>query len=193
MRKQTIDLEDEVEEIRTERIPSIEEARDELVAKLSEEFEEYSEVPKEYRQTYDEFEEQLVELQGKAQALEQAVEDWGDGVFVTSQLTTGQLASIQDAVSEKSFEFDPQRGEMVNGSPKQGFGMVETLREAIIQAPDGAPSRETEFGREEPEPAEYPHQVGLYLFEKVNNFNTVGESDLGNSSLREQMNNYGSS
>jgi len=188
MRRETIDLEEEAREIREEQVAEIEEAEDELVERLEEEYDGFSDVPDRFKKTYEQFEEQLVELRGRAQALENAAEEWGDGVFVISELTTGQVATIQDRVSEESFDFDPEAGEMVDGTPKQGYGMVETLRQAVVEQPSGAPtSSNPKTGRDEPEPAEYPSQVGMYLFEKVNNLNTVGDTDLGNSSLRDRM------
>lgn len=187
MRRETIDLEREAEQIRDGQIAEIEETQDDLVAKLNEEYEDFSEVPTSKRQAFDELEARKNDLEGEAQALERAAEQWGDGVFVVQELTTGQLATIQDRVSEKSFDFDLDTGD-AEGTPKSGYGMVETLGQAIVEAPDGAPTRSNPHGPGEvPDPAEYPHQVGLFLFEKVNEFNAMGETDLGNSSLRERM------
>lgn len=217
MRRTTVDLEKEAQRILNEEVPALEEAKQELVSELLEEYGSYSDVPAEYRQTYDEFEEEIIELEGTAQALVSQVLDWssehdmkeietqyggvnefieeegcvghGESVIVIEELSTGQIGAIQDEVSERSFDFDPETGEMVDGTPKQGFGMVETLRHAIVKQPEGAPTRlDPEDGRSEiPEPAEYSSQVGVFLFDKVNSLNTVGDTDLGNSSLREAM------
>lgn len=215
MRKTTIDLEREAREIREERIPEVEETQDDLVEQIESEYDSYAEVPDELDTTYDKLEERRVELRGQSIALvtailewsseydldeverehgsvedfieEHGVQDLGSSEFVVQELSTGQLADIQDRVSEKSFEFDPQEGKMVSGTPKQGYGMVETLREAVVRQPDGAPTRTDDLGHDLPEPAEYPNQVGMFLFEKVNSLNTVGDTDLGNSSLRERM------
>jgi len=187
MRTITVDLKDEARKIRTEQVQKVEEAQEDLIQKLREEFEDYEDVPREYEQRYDRLTEREVDLRGRADALDRAVEEWDGGEFVLTELTTGQIADIQDSVSEKSFDFDPESGEVVDGNPKEGYGMVETLRQCIKQQPGGAPTRKDDLGQEVPDPAEYPNQVGLFLFEKANVLNTVGEADLGNSSLRERM------
>lgn len=187
MERMTIDLKQEAEEIKEEDIPPVIEAREELVNELENEFDDYKDVPHEYERAYEKLEEKRIELEGQQKALERAADEWGDGIFVIQELTMGQLATIQDSVSEKSFEWDAESGEPVSGTPKQGYGMVETIRQSIVQYPDSSPTRNDEFGNEEPDPAQYPHQVGLYLFEKINSFNTIGDSELGNSSLRDRM------
>lgn len=187
MRQTTIDLKEEAQEIREQKLPAVEDAQDELIQQIEEEYGSYDDVPDSEDQAFDQLEEKRIELEGQAEALERVVEEWDGGEFVVEELTTGALAEIQDNVSEKSFDFDPEKGEMEGGTPKQGFGMVETLRKSIVRQPPGAPTRENEFGETVPEPANYPHQVGMFLFERVNNFNTVGDTDLGNSSLKERM------
>lgn len=187
MRQTTIDLKEEVQELRGEKLPAVNDAQDELVDKIEEEYESYSTVPEEEDRAFETLEEKRIELEGQADALERVVDEWDGGEFVIQELTTGALAEIQDSVSEASFDFNPEKGEMEGGTPKQGFGMVETLRKSIVRQPPKAPTRENEFGETVPEPANYPHQVGMYLFERVNNFNTVGDTDLGNSSLKERM------
>ncbi|UBF23109.1 tail assembly chaperone [Haloarcula virus HCTV-16] len=179
MQQTTIDLREEARKIREEKLPSVEDAQDELVAQIEEEYESYNDVPESEDQAFEKLEEKRIELEGQAESLERVVEEWDGGEFIVRELTTGALAEIQDSVSEKSFEFDPERGEMKGGTPKQGFGMVETLRKSIVRQPPGAPTRENEFGEEVPEPANYPHKIGLFIFEQVNSFNTVGETDLG--------------
>ena len=187
MRSKTVDIRAEAEEIRTSRLPEVEDAQDQLVAELKEEYEDFSKVPDVEEKAFNALEEERIELEGQAQALENAVEAWDGGEFVIQELTTGQIAHITDAVSEKSFDFDPHEGELKGGTPKQGFGKIETLRQAIVQWPTDAPTRKDEHGNTGPAPADYPYQVGEYLYEKVNSLNTVGDTDMGNSSLRERM------
>lgn len=189
MRQTTIDLQDEIEAIRGEKLPAVEEGIVELIEEFEEEYESYSSVPAAEERAYEKLEEKRIELKGRAEALERVVDEWNGSEFVVEELTTGNLASIQDSVAEASFDFDPQEGEMTGGVPRQGYGMVETLRHSIVRAPPGAPSTiDPATGNENPEPADYPQQVGMFLFERINSFNTVGDTDLGNSSLRERMN-----
>lgn len=212
-RTHTIDLLEEARGLSEEGVSEIEQAQDDLVERLEEEYESFAEVPQKYRDAYEEFDGERIETRGRAVALARQVLEWdtpgGDAAehqameghgsvgdlldsgldpsaapseVTVSDLTTGQLASIQDRVASESFDFDVETGE-AEGTPKSGYGMVETLREAIRSQPQGAPSSE----RGEPEPAEYDHQVGMFLYERVNSLSTTGDHDLGNSSLRERM------
>lgn len=187
MRTKKVDLERQAQELREQTIPELEEAAEDLLEKIENEYDDYEDVPKQYEQTYNELQEEITEKEGQATALKHYADEWGDGVFVLGELTTGQIAQVQDKVAEQSFDFDPQQGEIVGGMPKRGFGMVETLRHAIQVAPDGAPVSTGDRGKEQPEPGNYPSQVGMFLFEKANNLNTTGDTDLGNSSLRSRM------
>lgn len=187
MRQTTIDLEDEIAELRGDKLPAIEDAQEELIAQFEDEYGDYSEVPDEEEDAYDTLEEKRVDLKGTVQALERVVDEWDGSQFTITELSMGAVADVQDKVSEASFSFDHEEGEFEEGVPKQGYGMIETLRQAIVDQPDGAPTYTDEMGNRLPDPADYPHEVGMHLFEKVNAFNTVGETDLGNSSLRERM------
>lgn len=187
MRQTTIDLEDEIAEIRQDKLPAVEDAQDELIEQFEQEYGDYAEVPDEEEAAFDKLEEKRVDLQGTAQALERVVDEWGGSEFTITELSMGAVADVQDKVSAASFSFDHEEGEFEEGVPKQGYGMIETLRQAVVDQPSGAPTLTDEFGNRQPDPADYPHEVGMFLFEKVNAFNTVGDTDLGNSSLRERM------
>lgn len=214
-RKITIDLLAEAADL-VERAQSVSDSQDDLVEKLEDEFGDFEDVPSKYIDTYDQFEAERKNALGNAYALVRQVLDWdasgdaeshpvmegydsiaalveAEGVpvgeapseVVVQSLTTGQLASIQDRVAEASFDYDVQSGD-AEGTPKSGYGMVETLRESVVSQPPGAPTRE-ENRSEVPDPAEYDHQVGMYLYDRVDNLSTTGDADLGNSSLRERM------
>lgn len=211
MRTQRVDILNEADGLRADA-EAFEEAVDELVDEIDAKFDSYQEVPAEVKETYEELEAERIEAEGTAKALYRAVIDWGsnghdsdeiddvyefvdeqdslrelgDSTFVISEMSTGGLAAVQDEVAEKSFDFDPERGELTGGTPKSGYGMLETLRRTIESQPSGAPVQQ-KGPTKIPDPDEYPHQLGLFLFEKVNSLNTVGETDLGNSSLRERL------
>lgn len=190
MNTTTIDLEEEAREIRNEKLPAVTDAIQELLEEFEAEYGTYSEVPADEERAYEKLEDKRVELEGRASALERVVDEWGGSEIVIQELSTGALAEIQDSVAEKSFEFDPEAGEVRGGTPKSGFGMIETLRKSIVEQPDGAPvTVDSRTGEEVPAPEDYPESVGMYLFEKVNSFNTVGDTEMGNSSLRERMEN----
>lgn len=189
MATKTIDLEQEARRIREKQIKELDSAMDEMVEKFLQKHGDFENVPRRKREAYEKLEEEKTDLKAQADAMEEAVEEWGDGTFVISTLTLGQVAKVQDRVSEASFEFDAEQGEITGGVPREGLGMVEAIREAITHSPEGSPmTTDPETGEEVPYVDEYHHQVGMFLFEKINEFNTIGEGDMGNTSLRERMN-----
>lgn len=107
-------------------------------------------------------------------------------IFVVEELTFGQLQGVSDDMMEESFEVDVEREE-VEGTPKQGFYQIEFLREAIIEQPPNAPHYTDEYNNRHPEPAEYPIPLGEWLYDKVDAINTTGDTEMGNTSLREAI------
>lgn len=172
----TVDLEERVEEIRNDRIPAIEERQEEVVAQARKVKEKDEDIPSDLEEDFDELEAERVELEGEANSLEEAMEEWGGSEFVVRELTFGDIQRISDDVMEQSFDVDVRR-ESVKGTPKQGYYQIATLRDAIEQSPTDAPN----------DPADYPMAVGEFLFERVNALNTVGDTEMGNSSLKERL------
>ncbi len=187
MKRITVDILEEAEKIREKEINELKKAQDNLVEEIKQDYDSFEEVPEVDQQAYDSLEAQITEARGVVQKLEEIAEEYDGSEFVIEELSTGALASIQDEVSEKSFDYDVERGEISGGTPKQGYGMVETLRHSIVKQPHNAPTTKDARGRDVIDPGGYPHQLGIFLFDKINNMNTVGETDLGNSSLRDRM------
>lgn len=107
-------------------------------------------------------------------------------VIRVKELTFGQLQRVSDDMMEESFEVDVQREE-VEGTPRQGFYQTELLHEAIIDWPENAPVFTDEYKKDHPSPGDYPIPVSEWLFEKVDALNTTGDTEMGNSSLKEAM------
>lgn len=105
--------------------------------------------------------------------------------FKVRELTFGQLQRVSDDMMEESFEVDVQT-EDIEGTPRQGFYQTELLKEAIESWPEGAPTTK-EFRVEQPQPGDYPIPVAEWLFERVDAINTTGDTEMGNSSLKEAM------
>lgn len=186
MRTESIDLDAEADRIEQE-VAELDRAKQDLVDRLSEEYGTYSNVPSEQRQAFDQIESERIDRQGLADALRRVVDAWGGSVVVLQELSMGQAAKVQDQVAERSLEMDFETGRP-EGVPKEGFARVETLREAVVNQPEGAPTRvDPQTGDDVPAPGDYPNRVGEFLYEKTNALTTVGETDLGNSSLREAM------
>lgn len=187
MIEHTVDVLDRVEELR-EQADQIEETQDELVERLKEDFDGFEDVPQKFQESYEEFEEEIVSKRGKADLFEKVVDEYGGSEWTLTTVTLGQLGKIQDQVSDASFDFDVERGEVSGGMPKQGYGRNLTLEECIVEQPPDAPTtKDPRTGQEVPEPEEYPSELGLWLFEKANAINTTGDIDMGNSSLQERM------
>jgi chromosome segregation ATPase len=169
-----------------------------------------------YEQRYDDLDAEETELRGELRKFKETCVDWATDTntenlwnnsdtsdeyydkigkkydaevesvtFGVRELTFGQLQRVSDDMMEESFEVDMQR-EDVEGTPRQGFYQTELLKEAIEHWPEEAPVK-TEYGHDIPEPGEYPIPVGEWLFERVDAINTTGDTEMGNSSLKEAM------
>lgn len=184
--KRTVDMEDRIEELQ-DRLDEIEDEQEEVKQKAIAQQDEEGELPSELEDEWDELEAERVEKEGELDKFQETTEAWGGSEFTIEELTFGQLQAINDEMMEESFDVDVQR-QSVEGTPKQGFYQIQTLREAIISQPAEAPTRKDDFGKDAPAPGDYPVAVGEWLFEKVNAFNTTGEAEMGNSSLKEAIN-----
>lgn len=174
----TVRLEDRIEELEQE-ITDIEDRQEEIVRKSVEAEQRGEEIDSDLEDEFDELEADRVEKDGEMQTMERTVNNWGSGEFEIKEMTFGQVQKISDDVLDKSFDIDMQTQDM-SGTPKEGYYQIAVLREAIEESPNSAPS----------DPADYPTTVGEYLFEKVNALNTVGDTEMGNSSLEDRMEKY---
>lgn len=170
-RTTAVSMLDRVQEIREEEIAPRQDLLDELREEVQGQYDKPWEIPSDLEQRYSQLKEAIKNLRGEANTLEHYAEEWGGDDFVIRELTVGSVGLIQDDVAEASgVDFQG------NGTPKQGFARQRTLEVALKDSPAGAP-----------EPEDFPDAVGDWLFDVVNEFNTTGEVDLGNSSLRMEM------
>lgn len=174
----TIDLENRIEDIEDE-LAEIEEDQEEIMDEALEAEKMGNDIDQDLEDEFDDLESERVELEGERKTLQGAVDEWDGSQFEITELTFGQVQRISDEVLEESFEIDMQRQDMT-GAPKEGYYQIAILREAIQQEPPGAPS----------DPADLPTSIGEFLFERINAFNTVGDTEMGNSSLKEKMKEY---
>lgn len=181
------DLEDELAD-RRERLETVESTQADLLETVNAEYDSFEEVPKKIRDKFDKLEDGRVELEGEIEALADLVDEHEDTQFRLRQLTGGELAQIKDEVNQESFEFDARSGD-AEGVPKSGYGEVLWVRRAVEKAPDWVEDSQ----HRENDPANLPWQVFEMLSDAVNAFNTVGDTTLGNSSLRERMESTSSS
>lgn len=165
-----IDVEDDGIESLQEKVDRLQSEMDDIAEEANDEYETWADVPESLEQSYDRAQTQVDNVRGRLRALEEAVDRWDGTEFEVSELTGGQLAAIGDEVATQT---DGPAGDVKGGYK------VELLRYAVESTPDGA----------QPDPAELQWQVMEWLFERVNEFNTLGEADTGftDSSLKEQV------
>jgi len=178
----TIDLQDRIDEIRDEEVPSIEESQRDLAREAKEKFGTADEAPAEYHTAHREFDEDIAELEEEASALEGFIERHGTGEFTIRKLDGSQLLRLEDEVNDASFDVDPQN-ETIEGVPKQGFRKAMFTRLALVDYPDSCPVTEKGYC----DVGAFDGDVYSYLFEKVKLFNNTGRTELGNSSLADTM------
>lgn len=181
MKTTTIDL-SELHEERKEEVQTLEAAQESLVADAKDEYGSYAKTPQGVEEKYASIESQKTELQAEVTALEEVCEKHDDTAFRVQRLSGGAVADIQDRIAEQSFDFDIQN-QSADGVPKAGYGEVLWTRRSVVDAPDwvdDSPDHDND-------PANLPWKVFEVLADAVDNWNTVGDTSLGNSSLREAM------
>lgn len=182
LNRRTIDLGDEIEEIRGEDIPTLVDTREEVVTGLEEEYDDWKDVPNDDLADVSRLEEKIKELRGRADLFEDIVERCDDDAeFVLEELTAAQKYAISDEVNEESFEVDMQTRD-IRGVPKQGHGMVLTLDAVVESAPDYLERKYDTVG-------DYPGRLTDWLESEADDLLTSGaEADLEDfTSLRDRI------
>ena len=178
----TIDLRNEAEKIRDDGIPELLEAREEIVSDLEEEYDDWKEIPNGRLADVSQLEDKVKELRGRASLFEEIVEGCDeDTEFELQELSAGQKYRIVDEVNEASYEVDMQH-ESVRGVPKRGAGMIKTLDEVVVSAPDYL---EEEYDTV----ADYPDRLVTWLEGEANDLLTSGtEADVEDfTTLKERI------
>jgi len=159
-----------VEQIKTDevlpRVGQVEQIRDQ-----AEEFDNPWEIPDDLEQRYERLQREIKNLEGEADTLEHYADEWGSGTFEIRELSAGGVGMIQDDVAEAS-DIDVQGG----GTPKGGYARTRALEVAVKSKPDDAPPVE-----------EMPDAVVDWLYDCIDEFNTTGDVEMGNFSLRAEM------
>lgn len=170
-RRTTVHMSDRVEEIEQNEIPPRQSQIDAIREAAREEYDEAWKIPGELEQRYQRLKDEVETLEGEAKTLNHYAGEWGDDAFTLIELSVGGVGLIQDEVAEAS-GIDIQG----NGTPKSGFARRKTLEVAIDDAPSEAPAMEN-----------IPDAIGDWLYNCIDEFNTTGSVDLGNSSLRADL------
>jgi hypothetical protein len=170
LNEKTIDLDDGLNAL-DDDIDHVEDAQDELLDVIDDEYDGYHAVPAEVERKWEALEDQKQSIEGQQNALQRVIDEWDGAEFVIQELSGGQLVAIQDEVNSAA------AADGMDMDGLDGARVVAMLQKSIVQAPPGAPDN----------PRDYPWAVMLYLFEKVNAFNTTGDTDFQSTSLRDAM------
>ncbi|MFB6284578.1 MAG: hypothetical protein ABEK59_11745 [Halobacteria archaeon] len=182
MNTKTFDLRDEAGNLK-EKLDGVEKTQKEYIEELKEDFDGLNDIPPAKQDAFDKLEDKRIEIKKQIAAIENAIDRYSSSEWTIRELTAGELARIQDTVNEKSFDFDVQRGKIAEGGmPKEGFARLEVTREAIVDQPPDAPTDDDG----NPEPAEYPGQLFEFIYDKIDDYNTTGDSDIKKSSLKDR-------
>lgn len=161
---------DRVEQIRNEEVlPRIQQIED--IREKAEEYDKPWEIPDELEQRYERLQRERKNLEGEADTLEHYADEWGGDTFEIRELSAGGVGMIQDDVAEAS-NIDVQGG----GTPKGGYARTRATEVAVKSKPDGAPPIE-----------DMADAVVDWLYDAIDEFNTTGEVEMGNFSLRAEM------
>jgi len=192
MTKHTVDMENRVEQLeektdeKAERVEEIKSEAQDLAGSEDEEEQ------VRFEQLEDEFEDVATELElfkRELNVFEETIKGWDGTVFEVEELTFGEVQEVKDETIDESFDVDVQR-EDVSGTPKEGFYQLLFLEKSLVSWPEGAPSKKERVNgrrQEVAHPGNYPDKVGEWLFGVVDNINTFGDTELGNTSLRDEI------
>lgn len=169
---ETLSIADEVESIEGE-LEDIRDRADDLRAECDPE-DDGAPDSLEDHPDYDGLDAAHTNLAARKRGLEEALDDWGTGEFEAKELTYGELMRAKDQVNEKSYEMTAGG---LDGVPRDGFYRIKVLELAVVDSPAEAPD----------DPANYPPQVGQWLYDEVDAMNTAPGGDLGNLSLGEAL------
>lgn len=172
-RETTIDLSDGTEEI-AEEIEQLDDDIEHLKQTVKEEYDSHLDVPQKVQDRWQQLQEKRKNLIGQQNKISEAIEDWGGSEITITELTGQQLAAVQDQINRGASQREGLKGQSMNGARVVGF-----LQESVVNSPSNAPN----------DPGEWPWMVMLYVFEKVDNFNTVGETDFQQTTLKDAMTN----
>lgn len=110
-------------------------------------------------------------VRGYRNSLDEAVQDWDGTEVVFREISGAESRSIKARAQ--------QRADEMGVGYSEDFHETLFLQKATVSTPPGAPDPEN-IG-------DLPNRLFEWLHMKANNLNTVGEFDMGNSSLRERL------
>ena len=170
----TIDVDDEIEELEdvVEDIEERIEERELEAVELDEQGEDGGERWQEIEEILTAYEDLLSTIRGRKRGLEQARDTWGGTEIVLRELTGSEVRRLKD---------DLRREAQQAGLDSLPDGAHETrfLEKAVESTPPGCPDP-SDIG-------DLPNRLFEWLLGRANSLNTVGEFDMGNSSLSRRV------
>jgi predicted nuclease with TOPRIM domain len=172
--KRTLDIEDERDDLAGD-IEEIEERRDELLDEAMEvdppEDEEERERFNEIEAEVDALEEVLPRVRGYLNVLDRAIEEWEGSEITMRELTGAEARAVKTRAQEKA--------DRAGVDYSEDFHETLLLEKTVVSTPPEAPAPD-DIG-------DLPGRMHDWLLQRANAINSVGEFEMGNSSLRRRM------
>jgi hypothetical protein len=170
----TLDLEDEVDVVEN-NVEELEEQIDERVERALDvdppEDDEEAALLDSLEEEVAELDATLVGTRGYEEALTRAINQWDGSEIVLRELSGAETRAIKARAQQKADE--------AGVDYTDDFHETEFLKKAVESTPPGAP--------EPSEIGDLPDRLFDWLLTRANMLNSVGEFNMGNSSLRERM------
>ena len=165
MEEELSDVTDEIEEIERRR------------RELDDDADDFEQRKKRLGKDWRELQSQRVELEAKIERFGGYVDEWESTRFVVRELTFGESQNLKDIVSSESFDVDVELQE-IEGTPLQGLYRSELLKMFVEEMQSDGPD----------DPNDLPEMLGDWLMEKCESINSVGDTEVGNLSLEDEIN-----
>jgi hypothetical protein len=176
LQEEVIRLDEEVDQIRDEAIPELEDLREDILNEATEDVGDWKEVDDEYIADVEEINDRVKSLRGFVELFQDLLDEDPAARFVLRELSAAQHEKIVDNVNEKSYSVDPQTRQ-IEGIPKSGHGRILALGEAVQEAPDPLPD----------EVGDYPMRLKNWLWEQVERLNSAGGEQVEDFSVQEEL------
>jgi hypothetical protein len=170
----TLDIEEERDDL-AESVERVEDRRDDL---LDEAMELDPPEDEEERERFDEIEEEvdaleatLPTIRGYLNILDRAIEEWDGTEIVMRELSGAETRAIKTQAQQKA--------DQAGVDYSDDFHETMLLEKSVVSTPPGAPDPES-IG-------DLPNRMHDWLLQRANAINSVGEFEMGNSSLRRRM------
>jgi hypothetical protein len=174
----TIDLVEAAETIR-EDAEDYRELHEEVLEKCIEVRDEGGYIPDELSSRESSLNNQLENVEGRADAIESVSDEWGGSEVTLRRLNGSQFAAIQDEVNRHAAQEEVQ-------ADYSGVRMIHFVKQSIVSVPEDAPRDESGLA----DPGQFDWTVLKYLYERAEDLNNKGETPLSRTSTLDRVEAY---